>query len=65
MFGYSWCITSVLGSQVFGLASMASCDMLRDSVSTVCRIKKKKLPMCFIGHFKVGMIKVVKNLLEG
>ena len=24
MFGYSWCVTSVFGSQVFGQASMES-----------------------------------------
>ena len=27
MFGYSWCATRVLGSQVFGQASMKSCDL--------------------------------------
>ena len=27
MFGYSWCVTGVLGSQVFGQASMESCDL--------------------------------------
>ena len=25
MFGYSWCVTSVVGSQVFGQALMESC----------------------------------------
>ena len=28
MLGYSWCVTSVLGSQVFGQASMESCEIL-------------------------------------
>ena len=38
MFGYSWCVTSVLGSQVFGQASMESCVL-----SLYCLIKSKDI----------------------
>ena len=38
VFGYSWCATSVLGSQVFGQASMESCDpQLAKPICNKCR----------------------------
>ena len=36
MFGYSWCVRSVLGSQVFGQASMESCGAERGRPAHLC-----------------------------
>ena len=38
VFGYSWCATSVLGSQVFGQTLMESCDRSANMYVTKCHL---------------------------
>ena len=49
MFGWSWTEASVLGSQVFGQASMESCDMLSSSL----RGTFIKYGIICIGHWAI------------